>query len=337
LPPPRVTVIIPTLLAGKPLARCLGCLSSQTYKDFETIIVDNSGTKAAAGFATPPLVRVLENPKNLGFGAAVNRGIEDRQSELLCTLNDDAYPASDWLESLVRAAETHAEAGMFACQIRLASRPGQLDSAGLGIYADGTTKQRGHREPARNYSEVEEVLIPSACAALYRRSLLDRVGVFDADYFLYCEDTDLGLRARLAGWKCLYVPQAIVDHDYSVSSGRASRLKAYYVERNRLWTVIKTFPVALWVFVPAYSLWRYLLHFWALLTGRGLAAEFTRDGEKWWRLVLIVGSAHAHALSHLPALLTKRRRVRASATLGARAFWKLLRRHYASASQIAMQ
>jgi GT2 family glycosyltransferase len=337
LPAPRVTVIIATLHAGEPLARCLGCLSAQTYTGFETILVDNSGTRLAARLALPPHTRVLESPENLGFGAAVNRAIQASHGELVCTLNDDAYPTPDWLENLVSAADTHAAAAMFACRIRLASQPGELDSAGLGIYLDGTTKQRGHREPAGNYNAPEEVLLPSACAALYRRSLFERVGTFDADYFLYCEDTDLGLRARLGGWTCLYVPQAIVDHDYSISSGRASRLKAFYVERNRLWTVIKTFPVVLWPLVPVYSLWRYLLHFRALLTGRGLAAEFTRNGEKWWRLVLIVASAHAQALSHLPSLLAKRRRIRNIATLGAWAFWKLLRKHYASASQIAMQ
>jgi GT2 family glycosyltransferase len=337
LPPPRVTVVIPTLLAGEPLERCLACLRAQTFEAFETILVDNSGNGAATPLAGPPRVRVLENPQNLGFGAAVNRGIAASSSDLLCTLNDDAYPEPEWLESLVRAADDHPEAGMFASQIRLAAHPEQLDSAGLGIYADGTTKQRGHREPAARYTQIEEVLVPSACAALYRRSLLERVGSFDGDYFLYCEDTDLGLRARLAGESCLYVPQAVAGHDYSVSSGRASRLKAYYVERNRLWTVIKTFPVALWPLVPLYSLWRYLLHLWALLTGRGLAAEFTRGGEKWWRLVLIVGSAHAQALSHLPVLLAKRGHVQQSAQLGTWAFWKLLRRHYARASQIAIQ
>ena len=337
MPPPRATVIIPTLLAGAPLERCLGCLRAQTFDDFETIVVDNSGNGVAVPVAGPPRVRIIENPQNLGFGAAVNRGIEASSSEFLCTLNDDAYPAADWLENLVRAADSQPKAAMFASQIRLAANPEQLDSAGLGIYADGTTKQRGHREPAADYGRLETVLVPSACAALYRRSLLDRIGAFDADYFLYCEDTDLGLRARLAGESCLYVPQAVVDHDYSVSSGRASRLKAYYVERNRLWTVVKTFPVALWPLVPFYSLWRYLLHLWALLTGRGLAAEFTRDGEKWWRLVLIVGSAHAQALSHLPVLLAKRSRIQQNAKLGTWAFWKLLRRYYARASQIAIQ
>ncbi len=315
----------------------MACLASQTYRDFETIIVDNSESGVAAAFAEPPRVRVLEAGENLGFGAAVNLAIENSQSELTCTLNDDAYPQPQWLDSLVRAANSHPETSMFACQIRLASQPAQLDSAGLGIYADGTTKQRGHREPAGDYSEPGEVLIPSACAALYRRALLNRVDAFDGDYFLYCEDTDLGLRARLAGENCLYVPQAVVDHDYSVSSGRASRLKAYYVERNRLWTVFKTFPMMLWPLVPFFSMWRYLWHLRALLSGRGLAAEFTRGGESWWRLVLIVGSAHVQALSHLPTLLAKRRRVRASAVLGRWEFWKLLRRYYASASQIAMQ
>ena len=86
------------------------------------------------------------------------------------------------------------------------------------------------------------MLLPSASAALYRRAMLEEIGLFDEDFFLYCEDTDLGLRARWAGWKCIYVPGAVVDHHYSHSAGRASRLKAYYVERNRLFVAAKNFP-----------------------------------------------------------------------------------------------
>ena len=91
---------------------------------------------------------------------------------------------------------------------------------------------------------TEEVLLPSGSAALYRRAMLDEIGGFDDDFFLYCEDTDLGLRARWAGWKCLYVPGAVVEHHYSHSAGRASPLKAYYVERNRLFVLVKNFPAA---------------------------------------------------------------------------------------------
>jgi GT2 family glycosyltransferase len=102
------------------------------------------------------------------------------------------------------------------------------------LSGDGSSKQRGHFCPPSEFAQAEEVFFPSACAALYRRNMLDEIGLFDEEFFLYCEDTDLGLRARWSGWNCLYVPNGIVDHRYSHSAGRASRLKAYLVERNRL-------------------------------------------------------------------------------------------------------
>ncbi len=114
--------------------------------------------------------------------------------------------------------------------------------------------------PAAEFDREEEVLLPSASAALYRRSMLEEIGLFDEDFFLYCEDTDLGLRARWAGWKCIYVPEAVVDHHYSHSAGRASRLKAYYVERNRLFVVAKNFPARMLWAVPFATLARYWWH-----------------------------------------------------------------------------
>ena len=167
--------------------------------------------------------------------------------------------------------------------------------------------------------------------------MLVETGGFDEDYFLYGEESDLGLRARLMGWTCLYVPGATVDHDYSASAGRASRLKAYYVERNRLFTVVKDFPLFLWPLTPWYSLWRYAHHVFAVLTGRGLASEFQRDGESAWRLAGIVISAHWSAFKVMPRLLRKRREVQRRATLGPWAFCKLMRRHAVSAAQVAAQ
>src|SRR5207302_6137129 len=139
--------------------------------------------------------------------------------------------------------ESRPDVGLCASQVRLLGRE-ELDSAGMLICADGSSKQRGHGRATRQYSQREEVLAPSGSAALYRRAMLDEIGGFDEDFFLYCEDTDLGLRARWAGWKCLYAPQAIVDHAYSSTAGRASSLKAYYVERNRLFLTVKNFPAA---------------------------------------------------------------------------------------------
>jgi len=330
-------VVIPTLDAGPQLEACLAALRAQTFQDFETIIVDNSGEGKAARLSSPPRVRVIENPRNAGFGAAVNQGIAATAAEFICTLNDDAYPEPGWLAALAAACEQDPKAGMCASQIRLSGAPDRLDSAGMNIYLDGTAKQRGHGRPAREFAGPAEVLLPSGCAALYRRAALDEAGLFDEDYFLYCEDTDLGLRARTAGWRCPYVPQAVVVHDYSRSAGRASRLKAYYVERNRLFTVIKVFPVILWPLTPFFTLWRYLAHARALWRGEGLASEFTAGAEKPGRLVLIVISAHWDALRRLPSLLRKRRWIRRFNRIPAAAFWRLLRRHAATAREIAVQ
>jgi GT2 family glycosyltransferase len=337
LPHPLVTVVIPTLNGGESLARCLACLQLQSFNDFEIVIVDNSGSGVAAAFRRPATVQVIENRENVGFGAAVNQAAEKSQAAYIATLNDDAYPQPDWLAALAEACRNDPAVGMCASRIRLANDPRRLDSAGLGIYPDGTTKQRGHGAPAEAYERAEDVLLPSGCAALFRRAMLDQVGGFDADYFLYGEESDLGLRARHAGWRCVYAPEAVVDHDYSKSAGRATRLKAYYVERNRLFTVIKDFPALLWPLVPCYSLWRYAHHALAALSGRGLASEFEQGGESAWRLAGIVVSAHWGAFKALPRLLRKRRVIRRRTTLGALAFCKLMRRHAISAAEITSQ
>lgn len=335
--PPRASVIVPTLHAGENLRHCLSALARQTFADFETIVIDNSKNGRASAYTAFPKVKLISNTENIGFAQAVNQGIASSKSEFFCTLNDDAYPAENWLEELVAACDNHQEIGMFASQIRLRNNPEQLDSAGLNIYADGTTKQRGHQQLVSDYSEACAVLLPSGCAALYRRSMVEEIGTFDPDFFLYCEDADLGLRCRLAGWECRYVPTAQVDHDYSRSSGRASILKAELVERNRLFTVCKVFPVSLWPLVPFYSLYRYAAHVQAASRKRGLAAEFEDAQNKWWRLMLIVVSAHWSTLVHLPHLLLKRRQVQRTRVLSLRAFRKLLSQHHISATEIAQQ
>ena len=160
-----------------------------------------------------------------------------------------------------------------ASSARTASiRPGML------ICRDASSKQRGHGRPPEDFPVTEEALLPSGSAALYRRAMLEEIGGFDGSFFLYCEDTDLGLRARWAGWKCLYVPEAVVEHHYSHSAGRASPLKAYYVERNRLFVLAKNFPLGMLLAAPWVSLARYLWHAWYMLrrTRRGGAISRRR-------------------------------------------------------------
>ena len=148
------------------------------------------------------------------------------------------------------------------------------------ICRDGSSKQRGHGRPPEDFPVTEEALLPSGSAALYRRAMLEETGGFDGSFFLYCEDTDLGLRARWAGWKCLYVPEAVVEHHYSHSAGRASPLKAYYVERNRLFVLAKNFPLGMLLAAPWVSLARYFWHAWYMLARTRRGGAFPRGRQR---------------------------------------------------------
>jgi len=325
-------VAVPTLAGDGVLADCLRSLASQSFQDFETVVVDNSGTGTAK--VCGPRVRTIANHRNVGFGAAVNQVIQDSQSTYLAALNDDAVADRLWLETLVAAADAHPRAGMFASEVHLGDS-GLLDSAGMLIAADGSSKQRGHGKLPGQFAAAEECLFPSGSAALYRRAMLDQIGPFDESFFIYCEDTDLGLRARWAGWECVYVPGAIVEHSYSHSAGRATPLKAYYVERNRLYTVLKNFPVRLLWRAPFASAARYFWHLVSMLSGHGKAAEFRDAGYAGGMLPFLVLRAHASMMLRLPGLWRERRRVMRTRSVSTRDFTQVIRRHKISVREVA--
>jgi GT2 family glycosyltransferase len=316
-----VTVVVPTLAADDALAECLRALESQTFRDFDVVVVDNSGVGRAQ--ATGERVRILANERNLGFGTAINQAIRASEAAYIAVLNDDATPHPEWLAALVEAAEARPKAGMFASQVRL-SGTSQLDSAGMLIAGDGSSKQRGHGEPPGNFPADSDILFPTGSAALYRRKMLDGIGMFDERFFLYCEDTDLGLRACWAGWEAAYVAGAVVDHTYSKSAGRASALKAYYVERNRLYTVIKNFPFSMLALAKFYAFARYYWHLVFMITRTGKAAEFRESGHPSWLLPFLVLRAHASAIIRLPYLLRERRRIFKTRRLRSKEFRALL-------------
>lgn len=332
-----VTVVVPTLAAGDALVDCLRSLETQTHDRFEVIVVDNSGLRRAKAHAAR--VRVLANQHNVGFGAAINQAFRASDAPYLATLNDDAVADPGWLEALISAAEARPRAGMFASQVRMAGT-GALDSTGLLIAADGSSKQRGHGKYPAEFADAKDTLCPSGSAALYRRSMLEQIridasGPFDESFFLYCEDTDLGLRARWAAWECVYVPGAVVEHRYSHSAGRASPLKAYYVERNRMCTIIRNFPPGRLSRAGPASLARFFWHVVSLIEGRGKAAEFRRAGHSPALLPLLVLRAHIAVLIRLPRLWPERRRIRATRRLSSRDFRALLDAHSISLRQVA--
>lgn len=324
----RVTVVIPTLAADSALTECLASLERQTWRDFEIVVVDNSG--AGAVRAAEP-VQVLHARENLGFGPAINEAFRRMPAEYLVTLNDDTEADPRWLEELVSALEADPEAGMAASRVLLDST--RLDSAGLLLCPDGVAKQRGHGEPPERYGEREEILMPSGSAAIYRKRMLDDTGVFDDDFFLYCEDTDLGLRGRWAGWKCIYVPTARVTHRYSHSAGRVSSLKAYYVERNRLFVAAKNFPAGMLLAAPWAALRRYFWHAF----GGGSARRHIDQGGSAWTLARCVIRAHLDFLRSLPRLRLQRAGILRSAKISSGEFRSLARRFAISPRQVAAQ
>jgi len=327
---------VPTLAAGEVLEACLRALESQTVDEFDVVVIDNSGTgrvQASTSHASPR-VRVIANQRNVGFGAAVNQAFRASTAPYLATLNDDAVADPRWLETLLADAEAHPRIGMFASEVRLAGT-GTLDSAGMLIACDGSSKQRGHGAPPEKFLEAPEALFPSGSAALYRRAMLEDIGLFDESFFLYCEDTDLGLRAQWAGWGCRYVQGAIVEHRYSHSAGRASPLKAYYVERNRLYTIVKNFPAHMLFVAPFASLARYFWHVSALISGHGKTAEYRDEGHSAAMLPWLVVRANLAALFRLPALLSARRRIRATRKIKSSEFRTLLERHSITVRQVA--
>lgn len=328
------TVAVPTLLADNSLRDCVAGLDNQTRRDFEVVVIDNSGRGLAEKLGLVG-VRIISEARNTGFGAAVNRAFEQSSAPYLITLNDDAIPCPGWLEALVAAAESDSRVGMCASQVRLAGQEAVLDSAGMLIYGDGSSKQRAHGEPAARYANLEEVLMPSASAALYRREMLDRIGLFDEHFFLYCEDTDLGLRARRAGWRCLYVPKALVEHCYSHSAGRVSALKAYYVERNRIIVAMKNFPLRMLLVLPIRGTLRYAAH---LLESSGQAsksAQFRNENGGIMAMVAITIRAHLAVLRAAGRLWRQRGEIRKTARVSARDFARLLAMHSMTAREIA--
>jgi GT2 family glycosyltransferase len=328
-----VTIAIPTLLGGPTLQNCLDSLCRQTFRDFEVTVVNNGNEEPGAAPVNFPL-RILSPGSNIGFGAAVNLAVKGSTAEFVASLNDDTEPDEYWLERLVAAMKSASRVGMCASHIQLFGTS-TLDSAGILICGDGSSKQRGQLQPSADWTTSGDALLPSGCASLYRRGMLDEIGLFDEDFFLYCEDTDLGLRARWAGWQCVYVADAVVNHHYSRTAGPFSLTKAKYVERNRLWVAIKNFPSLRLLLVPMVSLLRYAWQLRAMRDNRGASAGFMRSGYSMKDVLAVLWNAYRETAIQLPALMRKRAQCRNHRRIRPAEFSGLLDRHGISARDLA--
>jgi len=333
---PFISAIVLNWNGKDVIGACLRSLKNQTYSNLEIILVDNASTDGSIEDVAPrfPNLHLIRNHTNLGYGGGNNEGIRAAGGKYLFILNSDTEIEKDCIERLWRALEEDPRVGVTTPKILFYDQRERVDAAGLVVYPDGLAIGRGRSEPQERYSQREEVFFGSGCASLYRKEMLDEIGLFDEDFFAYAEDTDLGWRAQRAGWKTFYVPQAVVYHHHSRQFGSYSTQKAFLVERNRMWVAWKNFPLALLCLGPLYTLKRFLYQGIALLTRRGATGRF-REESSSLLLVPIVLKALFSGLRGLPRVLKKRREIQRTRRISNRGFYRLLKKYGIRAKEIA--
>ncbi len=256
-------------------------------------------------------VRLIRNKENRGFCAANNQGILSSNGEFIALLNNDAEADP----GCARSSGPHAINGRSPVtawrpsKILVWEDPGRIDKAGHLMYPDGQNRGRGTGERDHGqYNLHEETPWPDGCAALYRKQMLDSIGGFDEDFFAYADDAELGLRARIAGWRCLYTPAAVVRHHRGATLGLGSARRLVLIERNRVLLAVKLFPVSLLWLNPFYYLARIASGAWEAAHGRGEAGLYPGlKGKLIMASSLIRGDIEALILA--PRMWRKRREI----------------------------
>ncbi len=333
-----ITVIVVNWNNRDLLRECLFSLRRQTYRNFHVIVVDNGSIDGSLEMLDNEFggfVYMIRNSRNRGFCGAVNQAIRASKSDFVALLNNDAEAQSGWLSEMVQAVELHDDVGMCACKILKYDQPQIIDKVGHLIYPDGQNRGRGTGQVDRGqFDQEEEALFPDGCAALYRREVFDRIGLFDEDFFAYGDDAELGLRARLGGWRAIYAPRAIALHHHSQSLGAYSPQKVFYVERNRVWLALKLFPFSLLMWNPFYFGARVLAGVLASAMRRGDCGDFSREYSTL-RLAWTILRADLAALGGFPRMWKKRSAVRRIKKISNAGFRQLMRKFHLTLKELA--
>ena len=245
---PLISVIVVNYNGRHFLEDCFRSLTQQTYHNYEMILVDNGSTDDSISFMKEhyPDVHLVQLPSNSGFAGGTNAGIIEAKGEFILTLNNDTCVFSDFIEKLSQPMIREPAVGM--CASKMITPDKKINSTGICISRSGAAWDRGGFEQDNGqYDHEEEVFGPCAGAALYRKTMLDEIGLFDEDFFLYMEDVDLAFRAQLSGWRCMYTHEACVIHTHGGTASTGSDIAVYYGNRNILWCVVKNFP--LWTLI----------------------------------------------------------------------------------------
>jgi len=313
---PLISIVVVSWNSAEYLPRCLDCLATQTFQDFEVILIDNGSDDGGANNLEqkyPQLTLHIERlSSNQGFAQANNLGARIARGRWLALLNADAFAEMDWLEKLLQSANQYPDFSFFSSRQIQSNQPDLLDGSGDEYHVSGLAWRRFYNYQTSKFGlDEQEVFSACGAAAMYLRDDFLEAGGFDESYFSYFEDVDLSFRLRLAGGRCLYVPQAVVHHIGSASSGKTSKFAVYHGHRNMVWTFFKDMPGALfWGYLPLHLLMNFLFIASFLLKGRGPT----------------VLQAKLDAFYGLPAIIRKRRQVQSSRRIAIREIWQAMNR-----------
>ncbi len=320
---------------------CLLHIEKQTFSDYEVIVVDNGSTDGSVDF----LRRYVSGKKNYklillnenkGYTGGNNIGFKHVEGKYILLLNNDAFVKEDFLMRAYQHIKENNEYQMFATKVLRWDDPNVIDKVGHLIYPDGLNRGRGHlQRDEGQFDEVEEILWPDGSAAIYSRELIQDVGGFDEVFFAYGDDADLGMRSRLLGYKAQYLPFCISLHKHSSTAGRFSPLKIMLVERNRLFLLVKNFPLKKVLISPYYTFIRYAYNFYGLLKNRGSAGEFKRENGSF-KLFFALLKAYVSFLKNLPHILSERRKIQKSRKLSTREICKILEKYRIDVKELTL-
>ena len=235
--------------------------------------------------------------------------------------------------------DRHPKCGGCASKIYFKNNPQIVDAAGIAVFPDGLSTGRGRFEHGDLYEKEEEVFGASGCCALFRKEMLEDIKVageyYDEDFFAYADDTDLGWRARLRGWGCIYAPEAKTYHLHSAGSGSHSATKAFLVERNRIWLQIKSFPVSLILYGQYFTLMRYFYQAYGAFVGKGASGEFSKEHSRG-HLASILFKAYISSFNGHNLMVKKRREIKGRKVIGTADMFQLLKAYGIATKDIAL-
>jgi GT2 family glycosyltransferase len=244
---PLVTLLVLNWNGVSLIKECLDSLKNTDYDNFEILVIDNASTDQSLEIlAKIDGIQVVKNSRNIGFAAGNNIGFKLARGDYIVTLNNDVVVEPSWLKDPIETLEGDSTVGIISCRQMDFYQRSTID---VLFYVPThfllmDRMGRGEKYGAKPlHSRKGLVLGASGAAAIYRKKMIEEIGAFEESFFAYHEESDLYLRAFLAGWKCVYIPTSVVYHKGSSTFKTVKNTFYYYHERNRIWFIYRFFPL----------------------------------------------------------------------------------------------